>query len=169
MALQTIRIGSAENVFQYDDAAFDSAIETAAPIKSGTPAAADDVLRLGDLAATVLSAAFPVGAVYLSVVATNPNVLLGFGTWVRIAEGQFLVGFKTADADFDPVENTGGTKTHDHPSTTSGAPSANTLVDNNADGTTISVATGMATHDTDLPAISHLPPFFVIYVWKRTV
>ena len=168
MALQTIRIGSAENVFQYDDADFDSAIEVSAPIKAATPVDATDVLRLEDIATVVLAATFPIGSVYLAIVATNPNVLLGFGTWVRIAEGQFLVGFKAADTDFDPVENTGGTKTHDHPSTTSGASSANTLVDNNADGTTISVATGMATHDTDLAVISHLPPFFVIYIWKRT-
>jgi len=168
MALQTIRIGSAVDVFQYDDADFDSAIEVTAPIKSTAPIDGNDVLRLEDIATTVLAAAFPIGSVYLAIVATNPNALLGFGTWVRIAEGQFLVGFKTADGDFDPVENTGGAKTHDHPSATSGASSANTMVDNNADGTTISVATGMATHDTDLAAISHLPPFYVIYIWKRT-
>ena len=49
MALQTIRIGSAEDIFQYDDATFDAAIETAAPIKAGTPVAANDVLRVDDI------------------------------------------------------------------------------------------------------------------------
>jgi len=165
MALQTVRIGSAVDIFQYDDAAFSTGIDCSGPISAGAPIAAGDVLRLGDISITE---AWPVGSVFISVVATNPSVLLGFGTWVAIATGQFLVGYQNADPDFDPVENTGGSKTHDHPSTTSGAPSANTLVDNNADGTTISVATGMATHDTDLAAMNHLPPFFVVYIWKRT-
>lgn len=49
MALKTIRIGSAENIFQYDDAAFASAIETTEPISSGAPVAGDDVLRLNDI------------------------------------------------------------------------------------------------------------------------
>jgi len=168
MVLQQIRIGSADNIYQYDDVDFDSAIEVTAPIKSTAPVDPNDVLRLEDIVATILGTAYPIGSVYLAVVATDPSVLLGFGTWARIAEGQFLVGFETADPDFDPVENTGGTKTHDHPDTTSGASSDNTMVDNNIDGTSISVATAMATHDTDLAAISHLPPFFVIYAWKRT-
>lgn len=168
MALQQIRIGSADNIFQYDDVDFDSAIETTAPIKSAAPIDPTDVLRLEDIAATILGATYPVGSVYLAVVATDPSVLLGFGTWARIAEGQFLVGFETADPDFDPIENTGGTKTHDHPDTTSGTSSANVMVDNNEDILTVSVATAMATHNTDLAAISHLPPFCVIYIWKRT-
>src|SRR5688572_19805845 len=33
------------------------------------------------------SAAWPVGSVFLSVVATNPGTLLGFGTWAAIAAG----------------------------------------------------------------------------------
>ena len=49
MALKTIRIGSAESVFQYDDAAYDSAIEVDAPIKCDTPVDPTDVVRLQDL------------------------------------------------------------------------------------------------------------------------
>jgi hypothetical protein len=168
MATKTIRIGGISQAFAYDDGTFDSAIETDQPIKAGAPIDSNDVVRLGDLVSDVIDVIYPIGSIYLSTLATNPNTILGSGTWIRVAEGQFLVGFKTGDADFDPVENTGGAKTHDHPSTTSDAASANTLCDNNADGTTISVATGMHTHDTDLPSISHLPPFYTIYVWKRT-
>jgi len=35
---------------------------------------------------------FPVGAVYLTVVNTNPAVLLGFGTWVQIGQGKLVEG-----------------------------------------------------------------------------
>jgi hypothetical protein len=48
MATKYIRIGSAENMFAYDDADYDSAMETDAPIKSGAPIDSDDVLRKGD-------------------------------------------------------------------------------------------------------------------------
>ena len=49
MALVTLRIGSAVDIFQYDDVGFDSAIETTAPVKAGTPVDPNDVMRLGDV------------------------------------------------------------------------------------------------------------------------
>lgn len=177
MALRQIRIGSMTDIHQYDDADFASAVETDQPITAGAPSGANDVLRLGDIASIILSAVWPVGSVFLSVVSTNPNTLLGFGTWSQIAIGQFLVGFKTGDADFDPVENTGGSKTHQHDvdvgSTTSTGPSATEEVDNNLDGSTVNVADSSHTHDVDPASVtsgdnSDLPPFYVVYVWKRT-
>lgn len=58
-----------------------------------------------------VSGAWPVGAVFLSVVSTNPATLLGFGTWAAFGAGRVLVGLNAADADFDTVEETGGAKT----------------------------------------------------------
>jgi len=55
--------------------------------------------------------AFPVGSIYLAVVSTNPNTLLGYGTWASIGAGRVLVGVDTGDADFNTVEETGGAKT----------------------------------------------------------
>jgi hypothetical protein len=50
MAIKTIRIGSASDIFQYDDGDFDSAIETDHTIKTGVaPSANDEVVRYQDL------------------------------------------------------------------------------------------------------------------------
>lgn len=56
-------------------------------------------------------AAYPVGAIFLAVVSTNPNTLLGYGTWSAIAAGRVLIGLDSGDTDFDTVEETGGAKT----------------------------------------------------------
>lgn len=56
----------------------------------------------------------PVGFIYTSYVATNPADLFGFGTWVLTAQGEALVGYKSADTPFGTVGSIGtaGEKTH---------------------------------------------------------
>lgn len=72
---------------------------------------------------------WPVGSVFTAVVATDPAILLGFGTWSRIAEGRCLVGQTDSDADFNSAEETSGSKTiniahtHTGPSHTHTGPS----------------------------------------------
>lgn len=68
--------------------------------------------ELPPLPGPVVSTAWPVGSVFISVVDTNPATLLGFGTWAAIGAGRVLVGFDSGDADFDTLEETGGAKTH---------------------------------------------------------
>jgi hypothetical protein len=55
---------------------------------------------------------FPVNSVYLSIVNTNPAVVLGYGTWVSFGTGKVLVGVDAADPDFNIPEKTGGNKTN---------------------------------------------------------
>ncbi len=55
--------------------------------------------------------AWPIGSVFISVVPTNPGILLGIGTWVAFATGRVLVGIDPNDTDFDTAEETSGAKT----------------------------------------------------------
>ena len=58
-----------------------------------------------------MSGAWPVGSVFIAVVATNPATLLGLGTWVAFGAGRVMVGLDSGDTDFDTAEETGGAKT----------------------------------------------------------
>ncbi len=153
MALRQIRIGSLPG-FQYDDGDYSEAVETDQPIKAGAPVDSTDVLRLADLSTTILSTAFPIGCVYITVISTNPGTLLGMGTWVRIAEGRMLVGFLTADPDFGTVEGTGGNKTIAHDNNHSGtavAAHADLAHTNNHSGTAVTAHTKVAGVQGALP------------------
>jgi hypothetical protein len=64
-----------------------------------------------EIAGVSLETVYPVGSIYISTVSTNPNTLFGFGTWAAFGTGRVLIGINASDADFDTVEETGGTKT----------------------------------------------------------
>ncbi len=63
MAIHTVRIGSLEDVFQYDDVDYPNAIETDQPIKAGAPSDPEDVLRKEDIGDFVGDIVGPSGAV----------------------------------------------------------------------------------------------------------
>lgn len=55
----------------------------------------------------LLSAMYPVGHIYLATVSTNPNTILGFGTWASFGAGRMLI---SQNGSF-PAGNTGGAST----------------------------------------------------------
>jgi len=57
---------------------------------------------------TGLQAAYPVGSIYMSTVATNPNTLFGFGTWVTFGTGRMLI---SQDGSTYTAGSTGGSAT----------------------------------------------------------
>lgn len=57
---------------------------------------------------SVLSKAYPVGAIYCSTVETNPHDLFGFGTWEYIEQGRVLL----SQGDKYSAGTTGGSATH---------------------------------------------------------
>jgi len=129
---------------------------------------------------TILKAAYPVGAVYISVSSTSPATLFGFGTWAAFGAGKCLVGLDSADADFDTAEETGGAKTHtlqtsEIPSHTHalqyagyyhaehGTFGADTHWMFNGDyiGDATGATGGGGAHN-------NVQPYIVVYMWKRT-
>jgi hypothetical protein len=132
--------------------------------------------------------AFPIGAIFISVVATNPKDLLGYGTWVEFGAGKVLVGINSADTDFDTVEETGGSKTSTPNAHVVTQPSDHAAKNTDAAGvgatklgTTTSTVTLKAhvhnitqyTHTgtdvADHATMSIVQPYIICYFWKRTL
>ena len=124
-------------------------------------------------------AAYPVGAIYLSAVATSPASLFG-GTWERLKD-RFLLGA----GDSYNAGSTGGEATHKL--TVSEIPSHNHVEmygdkpwgDDSASGSSASTNTAtwnaIETKKTNMTgstgggnAHNNMPPYLVVYMWKRT-
>jgi hypothetical protein len=126
-----------------------------------------------------ISAAWPVGSVFISVLSTNPATLLGFGTWEAIAAGRVLVGFDAGQAEFDTLLETGGAKTHTLTVNEMPAHTHTQSVNSTATGglsgytadtsTNNSVTSGYSTGSTGGGAAhNNLMPYLVVSMWRRT-
>lgn len=141
-----------------------------------------------DNATTALTrATLPVGSVFFTVINTNPGTLLGYGTWVQIAQGRFIVGVGTGtDANADTRSYAQGNDSvgeythtlitaempaHSHPQNVSpnqgGALTGNFASTPNSVGNVPSVTTTDSVGGDDPHENS--PPAFGLYVWERTV
>lgn len=131
-----------------------------------------DVLQLGDSAWLTAQGAYPVGAIYLSVLDANPAALFG-GTWERIG-GRFLLGADTTYA----AGSTGGET--EHTLTVDEMPKHNHDVDNlNASGNATPFMTVQAQDKKGSggnvktmfagggKAHNNMPPYLVVFIWKR--
>ena len=123
----------------------------------------------------ILEIAYPVGAIYLSVNNTNPSTLFGFGTWERI-EDRFLLGASSTSA----AGTTGGEVSHTL--TVDEIPSHNHAFlrhqfnsSDNSNGTNVygirMQAMSQVNDTTDATgggkAHNNMPPYLVVYMWKR--
>ena len=128
-------------------------------------------------AAAVNGLAYPVGSIYTSVVATNPNSLLGVGSWSAMGQGRVLMG---AGGSYG-AGSQGGTATetlsiaqipsHNHGYT-------GQFGDSDADGgsdrsssvgaaNSHPIITGLNARGSG-QAHNNLQPYLVVYMWKRT-
>lgn len=143
-----------------------------------------------------LGALYPVGSIYTNAaVSTNPATLLGFGTWSAFGAGRFMVGLDAGNAAFDTAQETGGSAdaivvSHTHSASSSVSdPGHNHTVgiqtktlDQNAGSaslagagttTTSSANTGISVSTTvsstgSSATNANLPPYIVVYMWRRT-
>jgi len=124
---------------------------------------------------------YPVGAVFISTVSTNPQTYLG-GTWVSFGEGRMLI----SQSGGYPAGNTGGEATHTL--TTSEMPSHEhnlqflAVAHGTGEDSPNAVGTESATSGTvremsanhkakatgSGTAHNNIPPYISVYMWKRT-
>lgn len=67
--------------------------------------------NLNKMQKDLLKAVFPIGSTYITQDNTNPNTILGFGTWERL-KGKVCLGLDEDDTDLDTIGKTGGEKKH---------------------------------------------------------
>ena len=141
-------------------------------------------------AAIINALVYPVGSLYFNMASsTNPNTLLGVGTWVAYAEGEVLVGIQ-GSGTFDALDESLGaetvsagtsgsttlttsqmpahTHTHDRTDNTGGAIKLSGGGGASGGTWTSSSTGGGAGHTHTTPSHSLLQPYIVVYIWKRT-
>ena len=129
---------------------------------------------------TLIAMIYPVGAIYLSVNATDPGVLFGFGSWERI-EDRFLLA---AGSSYEAGSIGGEAEhtltelempAHDHEfdrhqlwRNEQIPPSTSTQGDGyGANNKTLPVYTDTTVATGAGEAHNNLPPYLTVYVWKR--
>ena len=132
-----------------------------------------------------------VGSLYLSMTATNPAQIFGFGTWALIAKNRFLVGagdtYKVGDTGGEATvkltakelpKQEGTIVTH---GTYSGTPIADAsgvfTKQHTVEGKYLSGSQGTSANSIDVigysnggkgAAHNNIPPYFAVYIWQRT-
>ncbi|BCS55208.1 phage tail protein [Geobacter sp. SVR] len=134
--------------------------------------------------ANILQAAFSVGSLYFNAsIATNPAELLGFGTWVAFGAGRMLLsaggGYTAGDTGGEATHTltTGEMPAHHHTGPTFKnllkPPYGGSLTGNDTTGSGAEQAVGAPDGGEMLSvgggaAHNNMPPYVVVYVWRRT-
>lgn len=153
--------------------------------------ASNDVFQLGENAFLTAQGAYPVGAIYLSVTDTDPATLFG-GTWERISQGRFLIGaganvanttnywgsYPAGKENFHAGEMGGEVEhtltvaempSHTHAERLEWRNTKGWGVKSYGNGANAVVDSGMTTGATGGgKPHSNMPPYLVVYMWKRT-
>lgn len=124
----------------------------------------------------IVNLVYPVGSIYLSVSSTSPAILFG-GTWVQLKDR-----FPLGEGDTYNAGNIGGEATHKL--TTSEMPSHSHNVSKTSEqrwsnvdgnwanfrcGTSTVIGNNIYTQNTGGgEAHNNMPPYLVVYMWKRT-
>jgi hypothetical protein len=122
----------------------------------------------------LINVMYPIGAVYITTIATDPATVFGTGTWIAFGAGKVLVGYAAGDSDFGTAGATGGEKTvtldttmipsHTHDAYVGDQYSAGGNFGSSIGGTG-NTATTRATGGG--LAHNNLQPYLVVYMFKR--
>lgn len=142
----------------------------------------------------VLDLVYPVGSIYISVSNTNPSTLFG-GTWVQIKDTFLLSAGDTYTAGATGGSATHTLTTDELPNITGTFRGSANIAKNTNDGDLFNTVTGVFTRKANSsvtsvntsvtnPTVSYyneldmsfgnnqahnnMPPYLVVYVWKRT-
>ena len=142
-----------------------------------------DLLNGVDILAAVGPLIYPVGSIYCNYSnSSNPNTILGFGTWTALA-GRFVVGIDGTQTEFDTINETGGAKTntHFHWQTVGSDGTLYAEIAGSSSGQSRVITANRATYaptgqaiagiredGTHTSTIATLPPYIVVYMWRRT-
>lgn len=150
--------------------------------------------EITDLFSVIFEKFYPVGSIYFSTVSTNPKTLFGFGTWTQIKDVFLLAAGSTYSAG---ATGGSSTHSHRYGMILAaycgalvGEGSANVGVLKNGTGSAAGLSTqsgdatntinGSFTTSSKSTSTTHykstastsststLPPYLVVYVWKRT-
>lgn len=128
---------------------------------------------------SLLDTFYPIGSIYQSINSANPSTFMG-GTWIRIAQGQTLVGVDESDADFNAPGNSGGEKSHkltademahnhvqtERFSSSYSAGNGHQYTNGGSTATDTIKTSGVA--DVTNQAHNNLQPYTTVYMWQRT-
>jgi hypothetical protein len=150
--------------------------------RGGTPIDAGNVVGPAGADGVPLDA-WPVGSIFMAAVSTSPATLLGGGTWVRFGEGRMPISQDSGQTEFDTAEETGGAKTHTLTSAEMPSHKHDKLfvgaaeldwVSSTKGGTSTASISGAVGSDISTgltgggAAHNNMPPYIVVYMWKRT-
>lgn len=149
----------------------------------GTPLSAENLMEMQRM---LIDTIFPIGSTYTTQDNTNPNSILGVGTWERF-KGKVALGLDEDDANMSVIGRTGGEK--EHTLTINEMPKHNhTFLDNNSN-TYPTIATMVAGGNYDASQLggsrkyeniyvnyngnseahNNMPPYKIVgYMWIRT-
>lgn len=154
-----------------------------------TMTATGDMKDSGSTIAAVQQVTYPVGAIFLATVATDPNTLLGFGTWTQISQGRMLIGegsgagltTRTAGAEIGAEDAVNIAHTHtitdpghseNHTYATGASSTGSGAATGGASGTAQTGGTGLTNITIDSAGVAgtdlNIPPALVVYMWERT-
>lgn len=112
----------------------------------------------------ILELIYPIGQTYVTQDNTNPNSILGFGTWERL-KGKVCLGLDEDDEDFNEIGKTGGEKAHKIQG--SELPIGLSGVRTSADGSDWQLQS-VTDKTASQKAVNIMPPYEIVgYMWIR--